>query len=384
MGCQNEMTSFIDNYPNKNNEEQAEEEYLNLRNLMNTKIHVEKVEKSICEIVKDKGNGTGFFCKINYPNKKNELYCLMTNYHIITKDMIINKENIRIKLNNKNIKISLDLYRRIWINEEIDFTCIELLNEDNIIEIINTFEIDDNCYNLNCNIDEYDKRDIVIPSVGIKKDIKLSQGIIQFIKNEKYQKYFYHNCNIKSDFTGWPIILLNNLKIIGMHKGYEKNSNKNIGIYFKEILENINIENEIYGKNTINCIIDIKLEENEKIIFNQNENNKKEIKDNVYVFLENKRINIINEENKWKIDYKFENEGRYNLKIIFKNNIKDMNKFFENCSILHLIDLSNFDTSKVKDMKSMFSKCNKLKEIKGINNLNTNEVTNMKSMFSRM
>ena len=33
--------------------------------------------------------------------------------------MLINKENIEIKLDNKNIKISLDLYRKIWINEEI-------------------------------------------------------------------------------------------------------------------------------------------------------------------------------------------------------------------------------------------------------------------------
>ena len=29
----------------------------------------------------------------------------------------------------------------------------------------------------------------------------------------------------------------------------------------------------------------------------------------------------------------------------------------------------------------MFSKCNKLKEIKGINKFNTNKVTNMKKMF---
>ena len=128
-----EKDSFIDNFSIQNEEKIEEGENLTL---MNSKILLEKVEKSICEIIKDKGYGTGFFCEIKYPNKFNKIFCLITNYHVITKDMLIYKENIEIKLNNKNIKISLDLYRRIWINDEIDFTCIEILNEDNIIEIL--------------------------------------------------------------------------------------------------------------------------------------------------------------------------------------------------------------------------------------------------------
>ena len=69
------------------------------------------------------------------------------------------------------------------------------------------------------------------------------------------------------------------------------------------------------------------------------------------------------------------------MKIIFKNNIIDKNSFFGNCQILYSIDLSNFNTSKVKEMGFMFNQCFKLKEIKGINNLNANKVTNMNSMF---
>ena len=346
-----------------------------------SKILNEKAEKTICEIKKKNGYGSGFFCKIKYPNKFNEIFCLITNYHVITKDILINKENIEIKLNNEEIKISLNLYRRIWINEEIDFTCIEILKEDNIIEIINLFEIDDNCYNINYNNVEYDKRGIVIPSIGVGKDIELPNGIIKYIDKEKYKHLFFHDCNTKPGFSGGPIILINNLKIIGMHKGYEQNNKKNIGIYFKEIIENIKEENEIYGKNIIDCILDIDLEENENIIFNQNKNNKKEIKDNISVFLENKRINIINEENKWKIDYQFLKKGKYYIKLLFKNNLKDLNNLFENCSNLYIIDLSNFDTSKVNNMKNMFFNCHKLKEIKGINKFNTNQVTNMNSMF---
>ena len=161
-----------------------------------------------------------------------------------------------------------------------------------------------------------------------QKKKQKAHGIIEYIDNEKYKKLFFHNCNTKPGFSGGPIILINNLKIIGIHKGYEEKNKKNIGIYFKEIIENIKEENEIYGKNIIDCIIDIELKENENIIFNQNKNNEKEIKNNVNIFIGNKRINIINEGNKWKIDYKFLKKGKYNIKLIFKNNLKDIKKLF--------------------------------------------------------
>ena len=59
--------------------------------------------------------------------------------------MLLNKEYIQIKLKNKIIKISLNLYRKIWNDNDLDYTCIEIV-EDNIINKINTFELDDNCY----------------------------------------------------------------------------------------------------------------------------------------------------------------------------------------------------------------------------------------------
>ena len=145
---------------NKNNFSIIDEHKVNERKnltLKKTKILYEKAVQSICEIIKDKGYGSGFFCKIKNPNNFDGIY-LITNNHVITKDILIYKENIEIKLNNKEIKISLNLDRRIWTNEEIDFTCIEIIKEDNIIEIINPFEIDDNCYNKNYDIKEYDKR----------------------------------------------------------------------------------------------------------------------------------------------------------------------------------------------------------------------------------
>ena len=45
---------------------------------------------------------------------------------------------------------------------------------------------------------------------------------------------------------------------------------------------------------------------------------------------------------------------------------------FQGCQELENLDLSNFNTTKVTDMGFMFNKCNKSKEIKGINRFNTN------------
>ena len=76
-----------------------------------------------------------------------------------------------------------------------------------------------------------------------------------------------------------------------------------------------------------------------------------------------------------------EKDGEYEIKIIFKNNLKSINSLFEDCKDLLSIDLSNFDTSKVNDMGFMFNECKKLKEIKGINKFNTSNVINMGRMF---
>ena len=88
------------------------------------------------------------------------------------------------------------------------------------------------------------------------------------------------------------------------------------------------------------------------------------------------------------IDMRWTFNGCFNLK-----EIKGINKFntsnvnslkgtFQNCSEMEYLDLSNFDTSNVIDMDSTFNGCFNLKEIKGINKFNTSKVNNMKAMFA--
>ena len=139
-------------------------------------------------------------------------------------------------------------------------------------------------------------------------------------------------------------------------------------------------------KRIIKCLVDIKLDKNKDgiLLFNQNQNNKKEIQNNFKILYKDKVLDIKNIENKYIMSNNFNNfekDGEYEIKIIFKKNFTNLNSFFESCTDLISLDLSNFDTSKVTDMSYMFNKCHKLKEIKGINKFNTSNVTNMRVLF---
>ena len=58
-----------------------------------------------------------------------------------------------------------------------------------------------------------------------------------------------------------------------------------------------------------------------------------------------------------------------------------MASMFQECKELKYLDLSKFNTENVTDMKNMFYRCIKLKEIKGLNNFITYKVISMNSMF---
>ena len=81
---------------------------------------LEQMEKNICKITIEKQQGTGFFCKIPFPDMNNMLPVIITNNHIINRDLLYNEEGM-IKLDKKeeeNIK-EIDFNNRMrYTNEE--------------------------------------------------------------------------------------------------------------------------------------------------------------------------------------------------------------------------------------------------------------------------
>ena len=107
---------------------------------------IKQMERNICKITVDENQGTGFFCKIPFPDLNNMLSVFITNNHIINKELLY-KDNLIIEINieeENNIR-KLNLNNRMkYTNKEYDITILEIKNED---EINNYLELDDNIIN---------------------------------------------------------------------------------------------------------------------------------------------------------------------------------------------------------------------------------------------
>ena len=179
---------------------------------------MKQMERNICKIKIGKELGTGFFCKIPFPDLNNMLSVFITNNHIINNELLY-KDNTIIKIDiekENNIK-KLNLNNRMkYTNKEYDITIIEIKNEDGIN---NYLELDDNIINdiingVNKN-DKYIDKTIYIIQYP-KGELSVSYGILDDIyENKEYN--FNHKCCTEGGSSGSPILNINN-KLIGIHK----------------------------------------------------------------------------------------------------------------------------------------------------------------------
>ena len=144
---------------------------------------IEQMEKNICKIKIGKELGTGFFCKIPFPNKNNMLPVFITNNHIINGDFL-NKKNMKIEINIKEEKKAkvINLNDRMnYTNEEYDITIIEIKEKDNIKSYLNLDNkiIDDIINNDNKN-NEYEDKTMYIIQYA-KGELSVSYGILDSI-----------------------------------------------------------------------------------------------------------------------------------------------------------------------------------------------------------
>ena len=207
--------------------EAALSRYPNLISCECSKKIVNQMENNICKIKIGEEQGTGFFCKIPFPDKNNMLPVFITNNHIINKDLLY-KDNeiipIKIKEEHDIKKIPLD-NRMKYTNEEYDITIIEIKEKDkinNYLKLDNNI-INDILNNENSNAEYIDKTLYIIQYP--EGELSVSFGTLHSIsENKKYN--FNHKCNTRRGSSGSPILNLNN-KVIGIHKeGIENKFNK--------------------------------------------------------------------------------------------------------------------------------------------------------------
>ena len=187
---------------------------------------VTKASKSVCKISIEmrEGNklvtkyGTGFLLKFDIDQEM--FYCLMSNEHVINKNIINNNNNI-MTLNYdsgfKSINLKLDekeRYIKSYIEKGLDITVVQIIEKDNINRDYFLFpekEIKNN------NI-IYSKIYVLQYPKGEKLDN--ARGLIK--KIEDYE--FTHLSNTEQGSSGSPIFLENSINVLGIHK--ESNQEK--------------------------------------------------------------------------------------------------------------------------------------------------------------
>ena len=234
--------------------------YPNIISYECTKKIKEQMERNICKINIGKSQGTGFFCKIPFPDLSNMLPVFITNNHIIDNQLLY-KKDIKIKIDifdESDIK-TIDLDNRIkYTNKEFDITIIEIKKEDQINNYLELDEIiiNDILYNNNEN-NIYKYKTIYIIQYP-ESELSVSYGIIDEIYLDK-EYNFNHLCSTRNGSSGSPILNKNN-KLIGIHKEGKNKNNYNIGTFLNYpikdfIKQNYNFKNNIiYNKNNISIL----------------------------------------------------------------------------------------------------------------------------------
>lgn len=184
-----------------------------LRNDQLLKIN-EQMTKNVCVIVLGDVKGTGFFCKIPFPDNQNLLPTLITCNHLLNEEYINKNKSISIFLNNKNEKRDILTENRItYTNKELDITIIEIKTEkDNIHNFLEPEKFDKDVKKLSVHFLRYGKGEECLVSFGVIKAIK--------------EDHIIYDCCSEPGSAGGPIISSIDGKVIGIHKGSIQNQSQ--------------------------------------------------------------------------------------------------------------------------------------------------------------
>ena len=157
-----------------------------------------------------------------------------------------------------------------------------------------------------------------------------------------------------------------------------KTNNKTLRLFGKQFVEN----------NINNCKLIINNEEQELkefLLINVHRQKKPKKKDeqNPGILKVKKNISksdftLINKKTK-----RYEEDDELEIQLIGAEKITDMSYMFSKCSSLISLDISNWKTSNIENMRFMFNHCNFSSLPNEISNIDTSKVNNMSSIFNK-
>jgi surface protein len=368
------------------------------------------------------------------PECKNLAFIIYNDESIILDCRICNKKNnyslnefmdIQFEISNfrcddcKSINNFYDANNESYIcsncNKKLCYSC-HLRHkkiEHNVIDYKNNFEycIKDSivfeCYCNKCNCNYCPKEEpihqkhskIFIKEKRQKEKIRkeFRQNINEF--NDRIRKYKNELKVLKELFDRMMVNMLNNLDNHMKLNDYMYNASENLtnyqkiknieGFLYKKFLKdiinfsNLEIKNKFlylierfYTKNIPYGQIELSYtpKSNKKIQF-FSEQFVEQNKGNCYLIIKDKIFELCQ-----FYEYKKKTTSEnFKINLIANRPILDMKNMFFDCDSLKAFVSYNFDTSKVRNMSSMFFKCVSLISVKGIKDISN--VTNMNSMF---
>jgi len=124
-----------------------------------------------------------------------------------------------------------------FIDNELDITVVEILDEDNISKDYFLASNSENWIN-----NELINSMIYIPQYPNGKELMNARGIIKEINNNE----FTHLANTEKGSSGSPIFLENSIDVIGIHKEDNKDKTENYGDFIYPAINKI--KNDIREK----------------------------------------------------------------------------------------------------------------------------------------
>ena len=201
-------------------------------------IIISQLDRHICKIYVTETNiGTGFFCRIRYPDENRRLPVLITNNHVLNEKALEINHTIKITLEDDKIEknILIDKSRLTFTDPDLDVTIIEIKPED---EIDTFLDVDENVFNKDYN--KFYKKGTPIYLLQYPEGIFASHAVGRIDKILK--EGIFHSCSTDHCSSGSPILLLSTLKVIAIHIGIkkEKYESNNLGIWIKYPIEEFN------------------------------------------------------------------------------------------------------------------------------------------------
>ena len=384
-----ELNTYLNNKENKIKQNIIAGEALPISSGKEEEIN-NQMKNSVCKIYANDKYGTGFLCKIPFPDQYHYLPVLIANKSLINEDYLLNKRKIDIIFDNDKEERTINIIhgRKIYNCKNYGILLYEPIKEFNLyMANINKKKSPINyidCYYIIEKEEEFnllhDYNNTINKYVQRFKDID----------GKDKKKFIEGNINIYIDS-----------QLIGFNYKYKTNKKKiHVKFIFKEILNDLsfmffncqNLEKVDFSSYDMTNITDM------KCIFSGCSNLKivdlSTLRTNNYISLGNvfsgclslkivdfpltyRSINITDLDRTF-----FSCSSLESINVLSFNTIKveDMDRLFSGCNSLKTVDLSSFQTNNAKLMSLMFAFCTNLKSV-NLSNFDTRNVESMNDMF---